>query len=144
EEVAVVRDGQGRHAKALGLLHQGVDRIGPVEQTVLGVNVEVDELGRHAGFLMVSASLTRRLILATTSFEVNPFIPRLSRASPLFIPPPLRGRVRVGGVLSLRAPPLSLRVYRSSLVGLLLMFEVTVLLLELDVVSLPQGWLPQV
>src|SRR2546422_2218700 len=61
-----------RHAEALGLLHQGVDLIGPVEQTVLGVNVEVDELGRHAGFLMVSASLTRRLILATTSFEVNP------------------------------------------------------------------------
>jgi len=34
--------------------------------------VEVDELGRHAGFLMISASLTRRLILAMPSFEVNP------------------------------------------------------------------------
>jgi hypothetical protein len=72
KSMRVVRDGQGRHAEGFGLPHQGVDLIGPVEQTVLGVHVEVDELGRHAGFLIGQASsLTRWLILATPSFEVN-------------------------------------------------------------------------
>jgi hypothetical protein len=53
----VVGDGDGRHAEILGFLDEGVDLVGPVEETVLGVNVEVDELGRHAAFLIFPASL---------------------------------------------------------------------------------------
>ena len=57
KEVSVVGNGDGRHAEILGFLDEGVDLVGPVEETVLGVDVEVDKLGRHAGFLLLSASL---------------------------------------------------------------------------------------
>src|SRR5207244_4102241 len=56
EQVAVVGDGHGRHAEGLRFLDQGVNLVGPVEETILSMNVEVDELGRHAGFLLVEAS----------------------------------------------------------------------------------------
>jgi hypothetical protein len=52
----MVGDGQGRHAESFGFLDEGVNLVGPVEETVLGVDVEVDELGRHAAFLIVEAS----------------------------------------------------------------------------------------
>jgi hypothetical protein len=53
----MVGDGHSRHAELLGFLDEGVDLVGPVEETILGVNVEVDELGRHAAFLIFPASL---------------------------------------------------------------------------------------
>ena len=45
EHVAVIGDGQRLHAEPRGLVHEGVDLAGPVEEAVLGVQVEVDELG---------------------------------------------------------------------------------------------------
>ena len=47
EHVAVVGDGHGLHAHAGRLLHELVDVAGPVQQAVLGVEVQVDEL-RHS------------------------------------------------------------------------------------------------
>src|SRR2546425_8469042 len=57
--MGVVPGGQGWHSEILRFLHQGVDLIGPVEQTILGVEVKVDELGRHAGFLLSPAKSIR-------------------------------------------------------------------------------------
>jgi hypothetical protein len=69
----VVGNGDGRHAEVLGLLDKGVNLVGPVEETVLGVNVEMDELGRHAAFLIFPASAGERLlILSAPDNEVNP------------------------------------------------------------------------
>ena len=57
EHVAVVGDGQRLHAHARRLLDQLVDVAGPVEQAVLGVEVEVDELGRAHSHSMVDGGL---------------------------------------------------------------------------------------
>jgi hypothetical protein len=47
EQVAVVGDGQGLHPQAHRLVHQLVNVNGPVEQAVLGMQVEMDEVS-HA------------------------------------------------------------------------------------------------
>jgi len=52
----MVGDGHGRHAEILGFLDEGIDLVGPVKETVLGVDVEVDELGRQRRFLIAPAS----------------------------------------------------------------------------------------
>ncbi len=44
EHVAVVGDGHGLHAEALGLGHELADVAGTVEEAVLGVEMEVDEV----------------------------------------------------------------------------------------------------
>ena len=51
EQVTVIGEGQGGHAEFGGSLHQTVDPASPVEQGVVGVNVEVDKarIGRHGG-----------------------------------------------------------------------------------------------
>ena len=46
-QVAVVGDGAGGHAQRLGLGDQLGDAVGPVEQAVVGVAVEVRELAVH-------------------------------------------------------------------------------------------------
>ena len=50
EEVAVVGDGQGGQLLGLRLLHQGVEPVGPVQQTVLGVKMKVTEIGALQGY----------------------------------------------------------------------------------------------
>jgi hypothetical protein len=48
EEVAMVRHPDGRHADAADPLEERVELDGAVEKRVLGVEVEMDELARHA------------------------------------------------------------------------------------------------
>jgi len=45
EEVAVVRDCDRGHAEINGFFDQAIERTGPVEEAVFGVEVKVDEIG---------------------------------------------------------------------------------------------------
>jgi len=66
----VVGDGHGRHPEVLGFLHEGVNLVGPVKQTILGVDVEVNELGRHEG---IPSILFGDVFYRRVENEVNQF-----------------------------------------------------------------------
>ena len=59
-EIAVVGDGRGRAAEGAGRLDQIADADGAVEQAVLGVTVQMDEIGHGLGFRGKGWDLTRR------------------------------------------------------------------------------------
>jgi hypothetical protein len=51
EHVAMISEGHGLHAQGGGAVHQAIDPTGAVQQAVVGVDVEMDEIGgggRHA------------------------------------------------------------------------------------------------
>jgi hypothetical protein len=47
----MVGDGQGRHPESYSLLKEGVDRIRAVQQAVLGMTMEMNEVGMLHGFV---------------------------------------------------------------------------------------------
>ena len=49
KQVAMVGHGEGVHPQPLDLAHQLRDAVRPVEQRVFGVQMEMDEGGRHEG-----------------------------------------------------------------------------------------------
>ena len=68
----MVCDGDRRHVEVLGGLHERFNLVRAVKQTVLSMNMEVDELRRHVVFLSrLGVSDERRLILGATRGEVN-------------------------------------------------------------------------
>ncbi|GJL69395.1 MAG: hypothetical protein NPIRA06_20300 [Nitrospirales bacterium] len=44
----MVGHGDGGHAEILHLLEQGCELVGPVEEAILGVKMEMNELCRHS------------------------------------------------------------------------------------------------
>ncbi len=67
EEIAVIGQGDGREVQVLGLLHQLLELGGPVEQAVLGVHVQVDELGAalHRGRAYSSSIVAGGLLVTS-------------------------------------------------------------------------------
>jgi hypothetical protein len=58
--VAVVGNGQGRHLQAGGLGHQFVYPAGAVQEAVLGMEVEMDEIGRIHGRMIVGNQFSKK------------------------------------------------------------------------------------
>ena len=51
KKISVIGDGQGRHPERNSLLKESIDRVRAVQQTILGVTMEMDEVGMLHGFV---------------------------------------------------------------------------------------------
>jgi hypothetical protein len=49
KEIAMIGHGHGRHAKIFYLLEQGCELVGPIEEAILSVKMEMNELCWHSG-----------------------------------------------------------------------------------------------
>jgi hypothetical protein len=51
KDIAMIRHGDGRHSELVHMLEEPIDATGPIQETVIGMDMKVDEVFLHDGVL---------------------------------------------------------------------------------------------